>query len=95
MKRKSKNKPTDRQLLADAHMVDIQWRLGRVTLDMYYLQSMDPNVATAALECFKKPELAAIWLTTPLKQLWGKSTRECKKEDVLQVLELLERGVFG
>ena len=78
MKRKSKEKPTDRQLIAETYMEDVQRRLGRLTLDMNYLQIIDPVVATAAIECFKKPELAAIWLTTPSKQLWGESPRECR-----------------
>jgi hypothetical protein len=90
-----KEKPSVQEFIAEAYLAEMQMRINRMSLDFFYLTQMDPKVARAALKCFGKHELAAIWLTTPLKQLWNKTPRECRTEDVLQVLERMENGVFG
>ena len=94
-KRTAKKKITTRELLAEAYMEEVTSRASRVTLDMHYLRQMDYVVARRALKVFGKPDREAIWLTTPLKQLWGKTPRECRKQDVLQVLGRMENGVFA
>jgi hypothetical protein len=90
-----KKKPPPRELIAEAYIGEVESRIRRATLDMHYLTRMDHKVARTALKCFGRPELAAIWLTTPLKQLWNKAPTECRIEDVLQVLGRMENGVFA
>jgi len=91
----SKKKHSSREILSMACWQTAIGRLERVKMDAYYLVNTDPVVATRALSVFRNPEASAIWLTTPLKQLWNKTPRECRKEDVLQVLGRMENGVFA
>ena len=91
----SKKKHSSREILSMACWQTAIGRLERVKMDAYYLENTDPVVARRALSVFRNPEASAIWLTTPLKQLWNKTPRECRKEDVLQVLGRMENGVFA
>ncbi len=92
---KRTNKPSAREIIAEAYVGELKSRLLRASHALNYFSRMDHKVARAALKCFGRPELAASWLTTPLKQLWDKAPMECRTEDVLQVLGRMENGVFG
>jgi len=92
---KSKRKPSSRELIVLGYWSDAITRIFRADLELSYLERMDHVVARRALRVFVKPELAAVWLTTPMRQLWGKPPVACQKVDVLQVLGRLEHGVFS